>query len=86
MIELLLTISCSEVNRGAIKSSGGGGGGGGAGGGGGGAGSSLIVRIAVLVAPRVAPPEGDVRVRLTVVVAADWLWLGRIVIGKVCSE
>ena len=79
MIAWPFEINCSEVSRArsTIRS---------AERGGGGAGSSLIESIAVLIAPSVAPPEGPVSVRLTVVVTADWLELGRIVIGKVCSE
>ena len=75
MIDWPFEINCSEVSLGATRLIGGGGGGGGAG-------SSLIERVAVLIVPSVAPPAGWLSVRLTVVVAADWLGLGRIVIGK----
>ena len=79
MIDWPFEIICSEVPawRGQVD---------GGGGGGGGAGNSLIDSIAVLIAPSVAPPEGWLSVKLTVVVDADWLGLGRIVIGNVCSE
>ena len=69
-------MTCSEVTKGAIRSAGGGGG----------AGSSPIERIALLIEPSVAPSAGWLSDRLTVVVDADWLWLGRIVTGKVCNE